>query len=422
MKTLLGLIALLGVLGTALWTATAAEVPGYRTAIVELAEIRRTISATGTLQAVSTVAVGSELSGRIARLDADFNDPVRAGQPIAALDQRGFEARIVQAEAELAMAHERVAILQARLTRAKEALAETRAERAVFAARLTAARVALDAASRAAGRQKALADRGAVTGAAVEDAASTEEAANAAFREAEALAAAHTHAIASREAGVREAEAELGNARAGLPLRQAALSLARLDLERATVRAPIDGVVIGRFVEAGQTVAASLDAPVLFTIAGDLSRMEIHAVIDETDIGEIAIGQTTSFTVDAFPGHTFAAEVAEIRKAARIVQGVVTYTVVLATGNAEGRLLPGMTSLIRITVEESDALPVIPLTALGDGDTVSVLGPTGPEPRTVRLGADDGARIAVTDGLRLGEQVVTGTLPAPDRSIFGFKL
>lgn len=422
MKAMLGLIALLGVLGIALWPRGQAEAPSYRTALVEIGEIRRTISATGTLQAVSTVAVGSELSGRIARLDADFNDRVSAGQPLAQLDPRGFEARIVQAEAELAMARETLAILEARLARAAEALAEARAERAVFAARVRQAQVALDAAERKAARQRALVDRGAATGAAVEDAGTAEAAAMAAIRESEALADAHVHAIASRQAGVREAKAELANASAALPLRQVALSLARLDLERATVRAPIDGVVIGRFVEAGQTVAASLDAPVLFTIAGDLAKMEIHTVIDETDIGEISSGQIAGFTVGAFPDLDFKARVAEMRKAARIVQGVVTYTVVLATENPDGKLLPGMTSLIRITVEETGPLPTIPLTALGEGGAVRVLGPAGPEPRVVRLGADDGQRVAVADGLRVGERVVTGTLAAAERGIQGFGL
>jgi HlyD family secretion protein len=400
----------------------------YLTSEVTTAIIRRSVVATGTLQAVTTVEVSSQLSGQIARVWADFNDAVTQDQPLAELDRRGFEARVAQAEAELQMARENVAILTATLEKARGIADEAAARRRVFTARIDRVRVGLEAGARELARAEQLAGRGATAAAAVEDARSTRDAAAAELREAEALAEAHEHLIASSTAGRHEAEAELANARAALPLRDAALTLARLDLERSTIRAPIGGVVVGRNIEPGQTVAVSLDAPVLFTIAGDLGAMEIHANIDETDIGEIAVGQTAEFTVDAYPGRSFAAQVTEIRKAARLVHGVVTYTVVLETANPEGLLLPGMTSTVRIAVDEAGPGPAVPLASLrfapegrSAPGTVWVLGTAGIAPRAVTLGPDDGTDVAVLAGdLVAGERVITGQVPpAGGRQIFG---
>jgi HlyD family secretion protein len=407
----------------------------YLTAEVATGRIRRTVSATGTLEAVTTVEVSSQLSGQISRLDADFNDQVRVGQALVTLDQRGFEARVAQAESEARMARENVAILSAKLDQARGLEDEAGAQRKVFGTRIDLARVELDAAQRQFTRADKLAGRGAASIASVEDARSARDAAAAKLREAEALAIAHENTVASRQAGRREAEAELANAEAALPLRDAALVLARLDLERSTIRAPIDGVVVGRNVEPGQTVAASLNAPVLFTIAGDLAKMEVHANIDETDIGAIAVGQAAEFTVDAFPGQTFPARVSEIRKAAQLIQGVVTYTVVLQTENPDGLLLPGMTSIVRIAIEETGAVRTVPLAALrftgegavseaGKGKTLWVLEGDGKiEPRNVAFGLDDGSDVAVLDGdLAVGERVVIGRVPHPGgRRIFGIR-
>ena len=344
------------------------------------------------------------------------------------LDRRGFEARVAQAEAEARMARENVAILSAKLEKTRKIEDEAAARRRVFAARTDRARVGLEAGSRELARAERLAGRGTTAAAAVEDARSVHASAAADLREAEALAAAHEHLVASSTAGRREAEAELANARAALPLRDAAVALARLDLERSTIRAPIDGIVVGRNVEPGQTVAVSLDAPVLFTIAGDLAAMEIHANIDETDIGDIAAGQTAEFSVDAYPDRVFTARVTEIRKAARLVQGVVTYTVVLETANADGRLLPGMTSTVRIAVEEAGPGPAVPLAALrfapngrAEPGQIWVRSAEGIEPRSVMLGPDDGTDIAVVAGdLVAGEEVITGREPRPrNRQLFG---
>ncbi len=424
--------------------ASQAPLPEYLTGEVAIGHIERSISATGSLQAVSTVEVSSQLSGQIAVLHADFNDSVIAGQPLAELDQRGYRARIEQAEAELNMARANVAILAAKLEKAQAAQLEALARRKIHSARVDQAKVKLESVARQLKRTKTLAGRGAKSRSAVEDARSLRDGAAAELRQAEGATEAHEHVIATSRAGEREAEAELANARAALPLRRAALVLARLDLDRSTIRAPIDGVIIGRNIEKGQTVATSLDAPTLFTIAGDLSALEIHAKIDETDIGEIAVGQLAEFTVDAYPGQKFPARVTEIRKAARAVQGVVAYTVVLAVVNPQGRLLPGMTANLDIVVKKIGPGRMLPLAALRftpDGSSAVTNDSMDPNPqaamqtvwvlkqgqtpatRNVRLGIDDGRDIAVLEGqLSAGEHVITGRVPRPAKpGLFGIR-
>ena len=415
----------------------------YLTAPVGRGRIARSITATGSLQAVSTVEVSSQLSGQIAALNADFNDVVKAGQPLADLDQRGYQARVAQAEAELKMAQETVAVLTARLEKATGMERESIANRKVHAARIEKTRVELDHVRRDLARAQKLASRGARSKSAVEDAQSATRRAEADLRETRAAAVAQEQAIATAAAGRREVAAELANARAALPLRRAALQLAEIDLDRSTIRSPIDGIVIRRNVEMGQTVATSLDAPTLFTIAGDLAQMEIHASVDETDIGHIRTGQQAEFTVDAFPGQRFDARVTELRKGAKRSQGVVSYTAVLSVGNRDGLLLPGMTAKIAITIEAADDVLTLPLAALrfspSDAavDASTALNASDRVERTVWLldahnrpralkvavGIDDGRDAALLgDALAAGQRVITGNIVRPSgRSLFGLR-
>jgi HlyD family secretion protein len=218
---------------------------------------------------------------------------------------------------------------------------------------------------------------------------------------------------------------------------RAALRQAEIDLERSVIRAPIDGVVIGRDVDRGQTVAASLEAPTLFTIAQDLRQMEVHARIDEADIGRIRSGQSAHFTVDAFPNRSFTGSVVQIRKAAQVVQNVVTYTVVILTENPDLLLLPGMTALVRITVSASGETATIPSAALRyepsdetvrtsarqapaveAGDTATGIAAIvwmlpndddRPRPIRVRIGMDDGSAAQLLHGdLESGDALVVG--------------
>jgi HlyD family secretion protein len=224
----------------------------------------------------------------------------------------------------------------------------------------------------------------------------------------------------------------------------AELDQARIDLARTVISAPIDGVVIGRDVDRGQTVAASLEAPTLFTIARDLRQMEVHANIDEADIGRIRLDQRASFTVDAYPGRTFAGRVAQIRKAPQLTQNVVTYIVVLSTQNTDLALLPGMTAVVSITVEEAKGVLKIPNAALrfgppgatganaassgvalGGGQAGVVWVPgvgARPHPVQVTLGrSNESATELVDSPLLAGERVIVGMASTPqEHSWFGF--
>jgi len=232
------------------------------------------------------------------------------------------------------------------------------------------------------------------------------------------------------------------NARASIPQREALLELAEIELQRTVIRAPIDGIVIRRNVSEGQTVAASLEAPTLFTIAQDLTEMELHARIDETDIGRVKVGQPAEFTVDAHPGRVFEGRVTQIRKAPEVVQNVVTYTVVIETRNDERRLLPGMTANIRVLVMESEPVLKLPLAALafrpgaipaaddtgggpGRGETVWTLDAGGePRPVTVTTGARDRSHVALAAGpLAPGDRVITNEVTQQaGRSVLGLRI
>ena len=433
-----GLLLALARLGIDRWASAALIGPSndqaeYVTQPSSIGVIRRSISATGTLKARSTVDISSQLSGQIASVNGDFNDIVRQGQVLAELDRRSYEARVSQAQAEVAMARDNIDMLSARRDQAQGKLDEAKAQREVYAARIDKARAAAALAVSRRTRGETLQRQGAGTVSAVEDARAAHETADATLREAVADAAAHEQATASLDAALREAQAELVNARAALPLRDAALDLARLDLERSAIRSPIDGVIVKRAVEPGQTVAASLDAPVLFTIAGDLSKMEIHANIDETDVGQLAPGQHAAFTVGAYPERTFLATITKIRKSGQLVQGVVTYTAILETENPDGRLLPGMTCTVRIVVEEVGPVLKVPLASVrfvppdegaATGQGVWVLTPDGRiDRRDVRLGPDDERDIAVLDGhLAAGERVILARARPPrSRRLFGIQ-
>jgi len=280
------------------------------------------VTAAGTLEAVDTVEVSSQLSGQVAKLMADHNSRVRAGEPLAALDGATFEVLLKEAEAALAVA----------LAQQEEANAAIEGARAHY-----------DDALRELQIKAALSKNGSVSQRDAERAQMT----------ARALAAELSAAKAREQ--VRTA---------GVMAARASLERARLDLERSTIKSPIDGVVIRRSVELGQTLAASLQAPTLFTIARDLSDMRVNAFVSEADIGAVRTGQRVLFGVDSYTGRAFVGRVIEIRKAARMVQNVVTYTAMISAPNPDGLLLPGMTADVRILVQERQDAMVVPNAAL----------------------------------------------------------
>ena len=267
----------------------------YLTAPVERGDLVIMVTATGTLNAVVTVQVGSQLSGQIAELLADFNDEVRSGQPIARLDPQTFEATVREAAAELDVARADVVTEAAAVDKASADLAIARNERAVREAQAASARALYEEAVRALERKRALLERTTISQSEFESAQSVRDSAVALLRAAEAQIEVQDATILSARAARQMAEARLESARAEVKRRGAVLDRVQVDLARATIRSPIDGVVIKRAVDRGQTVAASLEAPELFTIAQDLRQMEVHAKIDEADIGRIRVGQRHGF-------------------------------------------------------------------------------------------------------------------------------
>lgn len=289
------LLALLG-LGGWLWSsrgATPAAVT-YDTTAVERGDLTVTVIATGTVQPTTRVEISSELSGTIAAVEADFNDEVTEGQVLARLDDTNLRARVTTAEAQLAAAAARVTQAEATASETDDAWASTQA---------------LD--------KRGLATRTTVV----------------------ATRAAHDRAMAAVEI-----------AAADLKLAEASLSEARSDLAKAAIRSPIDGIVLSRTAEKGQIVAATLNAPILFTLAEDLARMELRVDVDEADIGRVAVGNEARFTVDAFPGRSFPAVITTVRYAPETTDGVVTYKAILSVDNGEGLLRPGMTATATISV------------------------------------------------------------------------
>jgi HlyD family secretion protein len=352
----------------------------YRTVPVERGSLTVLVTATGSLEPTDQVDVGSELSGIVAKVYVDNNDPVRAGEILARLDTSKLDAQARQARAAVEAARARVREIEATVAESRLALTRTKE---LFDAELVS-RSSLDVAEAAFGR----------------------------------------------------AEASLASARAQAAQSEATLNAIETDLTKAAIRSPVDGVVLSRNVESGQTVAASFQAPVLFRIAQDLRRMELHVDVDEADVSRVGKGQQAAFTVDAYPDRSFPATIREVSFASKTVEGVVTYEAVLDVDNGDLLLRPGMTATAEITVERIDDALLVPNAALrftppsvaanesGRGGLVSMLLPrpparrrpggaeTGdkssqrvwtlregiPVPVPVTTGSSDGTRTVVTSG------------------------
>ena len=332
---------------------------GYRFARVEKGPLVAAVYASGSLNAVVTVQVGSQLSGLIKELYVDFNAEVKKDQVIAILDPQTYEAKVNQAQAELEVARAAVLTQQASVERWRADVRSMRANFAAAQAQTAKSRALKDEAERDFTRKSGLIQRGFISSADIDKARSAFESAQAQLTASQAQERAQDATIGSAEAQLRMAEAQVINAQATVKQRAAALQQAQIDLDRTIIRAPLDGVIVLRNIDVGQTVAASLQAPTLFTIAQDLRVMEVHTTVDQADIGRIRVGQGATFTVDSYPGRTFQGDVAQIRIAPQTVQNVVTYVVVISAPNADGRLLPGMTANVRVeTAQRADVLKV----------------------------------------------------------------
>lgn len=280
----------------------------YRFASVEQGDITRSVSASGTLQALITVDVGSQISGQVTKVLADFNDEVKAGQTLAIIDPQTYQSRVAQSQADIAAG-------QASVRQAEATLANAQADY---------------------NRKKAMVDQGIYAPTVLDQA---------------------TAALKVGQANVAAARARVGQS-------QAALRIQRTDLGRTTISSPIDGIVVDRKVEPGQTVAASLQAPVLFTIAQDLSKVEVKISVDEADVGQVQEGQTVRFTVDAFPDDTFEGIVTQVRKQPTTEQNVVAYTVIAEADNPQKKLLPGMTANADVVIDTRRNVMKVPSAAL----------------------------------------------------------
>jgi HlyD family secretion protein len=361
-------VVLLAAGGVITWWAVRRAAPiRYVTAQVKEGPLVARIVANGTIAARVTVQVGSQVSGRIQTLLVDFNSEVKHGQVLAKLDAELFRAAVEQARANLAAAE----------------------------GTLVKARAQADNATKVLSRTRALVAHDLVAGADLDKA----------------------------EADAASGAGDTAAARGAVEQARAALRQAQTNLGYTTIVSPVDGVVISRNVDVGQTVAASLQAPTLFTIAQDLARMQVHTNVPEADVGKLRAGMKVTFTVDAFPDETWQAEVYEIRNAPQVAQNVVTYDAVVDVGNQDGRLRPGMTATVTFAYARRDRALVVPNAALhysprreaapaeehGDRRVVYVMRGDGAPPTRVlvKLGISDGKSTEIVDGeLEAGDAVV----------------
>ncbi len=357
-----GLVALAA--GYYVYVGSDPEAAEFRLAKLTRGTIQQTVSASGQLNAMVTVEVGSVISGQVSSLYVDFNSPVRAGQVIARIDPESFQVKVVQAEAELAVARAGVATKQAAVPQARANLGNGRAQLSAAEAEVARALVTEADLKLEFRRKEKLRRGGVIAASALDKARAAWQAATAALDGASAKLEAQRSNLAARQAQVRMALAEVVHARAQVAQKKAALEITKVNLGNTFIRSPVDGVVIGRDVNVGQTVAASLQAPTLFTIAQDLRKMQVETNIDEADIGQIRPGQEATFTVDSFPGRGFKGTVSQVRKKPQTVQNVVTYTVIVTADNTDLRLLPGMTANVEVRVSQRADVLKIPNAAL----------------------------------------------------------
>src|SRR5213594_3667836 len=342
----------------------------YQISIVTRGPITQAVTATGTLNPVVNVQVGSQVSGNIAKLFADFNSQVKAGQTVAQIDPMLFQAAVTQAEGDVANAQAALELAKVNATRTQQLFNQKN----------------------------------------------------------------------SSQQDLDTANANLHQAEANVKIKQGALDKAKADLDHCTITSPIDGVVISRNVDVGQTVAASLQAPVIFQIANDLTKMQIDSNVAEADVGVVDVGQDVDFTVDAFPMRTFHGKVVQVRNAPITVQNVVTYDTVIGVSNPDLKLKPGMTANVSIIVAHKDNVLQIKNAALryrpadatpsetrstsspsgarsrgererrGGERTVYVLSGSRPRSVQIKTGISDGIVTEVLDGLKEGDRVVTAEL------------
>ena len=394
----------------------------YQSAAVDRGDIESSITATGNCNAVVTVQVGSQVSGNILQLFADFNTKVKKGQLVARIDPALFQAAVDQSNANLEAARAAVITAEATLARSQSDFTAAQANIATQKANLVKAQSAVELAKIGMERRETLFKQGVTSQEEADTARAAYEQAVASVNAAQAaLDAAEASADASKKQ-IDVAQNQLGQTRAVVKQNAASLQTAQLNLDHTAIIAPVDGTVVARNMDVGQTVAASFQAPTIFLIAQDLTKMQVDTNVDESDVGPIRVGQQANFTVDAYPGVIFPAAVAQIRQAPINVQNVVTYDVVVNVANPDLKLFPGMTATVKIlTGRVANALR-IPVAAMrfrpqarakNASQSLYILDGGEPKPVAVKLGLSDGSYIQVVSGLSEGDRVVTGSTAKP---------
>ncbi len=409
----------------------------YMTAPVDRGDIVAAVTATGNTNAVTTVQVGSQVSGNILALYADFNTKVKAGQLVAKIDPAIFQAKVDLANAGVTSANAAVANAKAGVAKAQSDIANAQANLAAQQANVVKAQSAVDVAKLNNDREAELLKDGIVAQQDADNTKSVYDQAVAALDAAKQQVVAAQAGIDSAKALLNVAETELASNQAQVSSAIANLKSAQLDLEHTNIIAPVSGTVISRNMDVGQTVAASFQAPTIFQIAQDLTKMQVDTNVDESDVAPIRVGQRATFTVDAYPGTTFQGQVAQIRQAPINVQNVITYDVVVTVANDDLKLFPGMTANVKIITGQSANALRVPVAALrfhpaaaaatatktgqnkgqprvktpgSQTQTIYVLNQGQPKAVRVQFGLSDGNYLEVLNGLSEGQPIVAGTV------------
>src|SRR5271157_5345757 len=420
----IGLIVALGVVGE-LWRIHSQNAITYETVPLERGLVQTSVTATGTLNAVVDVQVGSQVSGNIKALYADFNTKVTKGQLVALIDPELFQTQVDQAQAALGSAQSAVITAGAHVQKATSDLSGTVASEKSAEAVIAKDRATALNASNQWARLDGLFKQGIFSQEDDDLAKATMDAAEAQVAADQAQIDASKQTIQSAQDQVGVTQAQLVSAKNQERQANAVLDQAKINLAHTRITAPVDGTVIARRMDIGQTAAASFAAPTVFEIAQDLTKMQLDTNVDESDVGNITAGQNATFTVDAYPATTFQGQVTDVRKAPIITQNVVTYDVVIAVSNPDLKLFPGMTANARILTTKLDDTLKVPNAVLRLHPSPAVLkqlglsaSPAGKQQIyvlqsgklkavPVTFGISDGQSTAVTSSdLQTGEQVV----------------
>jgi HlyD family secretion protein len=338
--------------------------PVFQSARVERGRIDATVSATGACNAVVDVQVGSQVSGNIKALYADFNTRVKAGQLVALIDPEMFESKVKQAEAAWRNSQAALENANASAAKAQADLYGAKATETNQVAAIAKAKVGVaDAKTKLARRQSMFGDL-IISKEDLDTAQATYDQAVADEQAAEAQHDSAVHGVQSAEAALNAAGKTITMFQAEVDLNQAELNQARIDLNHTRITAPVDGTVVARRMDVGQTVAASFQAPTIFEIAQDLTKMQVDTNVAESDVGRLHVGQSATFTVDAYPALVFQGKLVQIREAPINVQNVITYDAVVQVANPDLKLFPGMTANVTILTDRIENALKLPNAAL----------------------------------------------------------